>query len=150
MGGRPLTSVQQYKEDNITPWMTARPLCDKAYWDYLWTNDIPLTGKVSWANIPNLADTIIRTQKAQVDVDFMIRYLSGRFYKGEINLKLDEVNQARKEKWKGQYKSPGMEAHLKQWLEARKRSRTPPRPKVPDPMAAWRKRCAADGWYGKH
>merc|ERR1711964_91939 len=115
-------------------------------------NDIPLTGKVSWANIPALADTIIRTQNADVDIDFMLRYLTGMFFKGEINLKLDEVNQARKEKWKRKYKSPGA---LKQLLEARKKSRTPRRPKVPDPMDKWREECAAEGWivnrrHGKH
>merc|ERR1711964_195143 len=87
--------------------------------------------------------TIIRKQKAQVDADSMIRYLTGMFFKGEINVKLDEVNQARKEKWKRKYKSPDA---LKQLLEARKKSRTPRRPKVPDPMVKWRKRCAAEGW----
>merc|ERR1711964_398554 len=125
--------------------MIAHPLCKQAYDDYHMSNDIPLTGVVSWANIPNLADSIIETQNAQVDLDFMLRYLTGRFFKGEVDVKLDEADQARKEKWRQNADGKKeMEAFLEQCLEVGAKSRAPSRP-ITD-SAEQRSRWAAEGW----
>jgi len=166
---KPLVRVQQYKEDNRSLWKietSENNYCGIAFNEYVMPRPmpaIPLIGEVSWANIPNLAATIIREQNAPVSDDFMIRYLTNHFYKKELNTQLDKVTDARRKTWR---RLDGTAVHLQQWpkitdpfsegayrrkvryqhFDASAKSRVPARAKITDPRAEQRNRWAAEGW----